>query len=776
MLGLQEFLHSKGFDYTPVLDGSFERFSIGEKENVGWLIGNGHYVTFGNWATGEKHSWEDTESKSKMSPEELAEFEQAQAEQREKLAQEKENRRAEAKELAQKIWNLSKTATALHPYLKKKKASAYGLRVSSKTGQLIIPVYNNKEIVSLQFIDDSGTKKFLPGGRLSGSYFSIGHQSGCPNRIYLCEGYSTGASILECAPEKSLVIITFNSGNLPKVAEILANNSQLKECPVIICADNDQLTPGNPGISAAEHAQSLLPGSIILTPPFSSEEAVTKLTDFNDWYSAHGKESLVSILAGGQQEPRTPPPTPPKTLPGASLTRRLIDRPIRPLEWRRDKKGSLVRPSQNQVGEALCDLYGDSLMRERREVFEWVGTHWVELEPVNFKHFIRAGGQVLLGGTATDKDLNAYFNIFMDKLECIPAGMSFYTQLPNISNFQDGTLRIAHSKETGGSKKSLEFTEHRRTDFCTWALPYKYKAPRPKSQVLEEWLEKTFKGDQEKLRALAQIGGACLIPVHPRLVFFHGPAGTGKSTFAKLCAKFIGPENHAECPPEDMHGFMMESLIGKRVNIVTDISGGRVDKGIFKRIQDNTGILVNRKGRLAVRATIPSLHLFCGNSLPKGIDGETDAMDRRVTIIEMDSTMKEEEMRFGFEEEILAEGQGALLDFFEKGLLDLIQSGMFFNPKSGRNALKEWKKENNPIEQFLEDLERKEIEGIRLKEDGKIKQLDLWESFQRWNSKNHFCGKNHFYKKVRERFVSTVLDGYPFFQGIAVVGQGIGKM
>ena len=62
------------------------------------------------------------------------------------------------------IWNTAPPAPANHPYLIKKHIGIHGARLG-RGDTLIIPLTNSKnEIVNLQFISESGGKRFLSGG------------------------------------------------------------------------------------------------------------------------------------------------------------------------------------------------------------------------------------------------------------------------------------------------------------------------------------------------------------------------------------------------------------------------------------------------------------------------------------------------------------------------------------------------------------------------------------------------------------------------------------
>ena len=92
-----------------------------------------------------------------------------------------------------------------------------------------------------------GTKRYLTGGRVAGCYFSIGKPG---ERICIAEGYATGASIHEatgCA-----VAVAFDCGNLRAVAEAI--KAKCADATLILCADDDYRTDGNPGITKATEA------------------------------------------------------------------------------------------------------------------------------------------------------------------------------------------------------------------------------------------------------------------------------------------------------------------------------------------------------------------------------------------------------------------------------------------------------------------------------------------------------------------------------------------
>lgn len=447
-----------------------------------------------------------------------------------------------------------------------------------------------------------------------------------------------------------------------------------------------------------------------------------------------------------------------------------------------DKKGREIPPLHQEIVLAMLDTLSEQVTRDVEDPFHWQGTHWVARNPKNFKRYICHVAQCLRLNQAKHGELNSIYELFMNTVESLPEHQTFYQQNPFLANFLDGTLEVV--KGPGGQYRKV-FREHRQEDFLTWVLPYRYLDPRPRNDLFMEWLSNAFSEDRDgagKIRALAQIGGACLVSLFPRIaILLSHQGGTGKSTFAKLCMKFMGKENYSSVPPHLMKEFTMESMIGKQANIVTDIGKKAViPEDFMKLVEDSLPILVNRKNRPAIQARIPALHLFCANALPSGIDGESSAMDRRVTIVEFTKSVLGEGgegYTRDYEEVLMNAGAGGILDFFENGLDDLLESGgLYFNPDSGKEKLKDWKDAESFTAQFLEALEFGELEGEkgRLKKDheGRIARPAISAAL------NKFAGKilptkqlNRIFQELEARGFPTVIkDGYRSIKGIKELG------
>lgn len=165
-------------------------------------------------------------------------------------------------------------ATADHFYLEKKKVSVFGLKLNAD-GDLVIPLADAAgKIWSYQTIDPLGEKLFMPGGRVRGCFHLIGARGDGP--LILCEGYATGATIHEATGWETCCVM--NCGNLLVCALDLRKLHPSRK--IVLAADDDRNTEGNPGLTkATEAARKISAGLMVPDFPDSYEG---NGTDFND--------------------------------------------------------------------------------------------------------------------------------------------------------------------------------------------------------------------------------------------------------------------------------------------------------------------------------------------------------------------------------------------------------------------------------------------------------------------------------------------------------------
>jgi putative DNA primase/helicase len=233
-----------------------------------------------NWKTDEQQAF-FFNGVDKLTPDQRAARQQAIAAARIRADEDMKLERQQAAKKAHAIFNDSSLAPEGHWYLKRKGIKPSGARLHGDA--LVIPLRADGEIQSLQFIAPDGGKKFLTGGRVAGCYFSIGNPKGAA-ALAICEGFATGASIHEATGHP--VAVAFNAGNLGAVAKVM--REKFPDMRLILCADDDWHTEGNPGIRKATEA-ALSVGGLLAVPAFGSGRP-DSATDMNDMAALHGLE------------------------------------------------------------------------------------------------------------------------------------------------------------------------------------------------------------------------------------------------------------------------------------------------------------------------------------------------------------------------------------------------------------------------------------------------------------------------------------------------------
>ena len=265
-------------------DGKLHRFKVPAdkgRQLTGWAVLHGDGLpagVAGDWRTGERFTWKGTGEAAKLSKADRREVEALRR--KREAALEDTQQRAATKAAA--LYERLPAASADHPYLARKKIPA-GLCKVTTGGALVVSVHDvrSNEIISLQFIRSDGEKRFLTGGRTAGGCCILGNVD--EDHVVIAEGYATGWSIH--AATDWPVVVAFNAGNLRSVAQALREKHPDRK--MIIAADNDTETPGNPGVTKATEAAKAI-GARLVVPLGPG--------DFNDLYVARGADAVKAMF------------------------------------------------------------------------------------------------------------------------------------------------------------------------------------------------------------------------------------------------------------------------------------------------------------------------------------------------------------------------------------------------------------------------------------------------------------------------------------------------
>lgn len=276
---------------TNIMPGRMVRFATSDRkgDDAGWckLFDDSEGGVFGCWRQGITGKWQ---SGSNRTPEDHAKFlervKQAQAE----AAVIEAEYRKECREKSASLWDKARDVAMKHPYLAAKGIRSFGLRQLQNS--LLVPVRDiSGTLHGLQFIFPDGNKKFKSGTAVTGCYHAIGKPDG---RILIVEGYATGATLHEITGHA--VACAFNAGNLKAVAEALKR--KYPDTVLIICADDDHATEGNPGLTKANEATRTVGG--LLAVPCFPDTRKQQDTDFNDLARLAGSDAVRGCVEAAQ--------------------------------------------------------------------------------------------------------------------------------------------------------------------------------------------------------------------------------------------------------------------------------------------------------------------------------------------------------------------------------------------------------------------------------------------------------------------------------------------
>lgn len=381
------------------------------------------------------------------------------------------------------------------------------------------------------------------------------------------------------------------------------------------------------------------------------------------------------------------------------------------------------------------------------------------------------------GGKLTVRRIDNAFKMFVTY---VPGAVrDMFIPVNNAAAFRNGTLYLR--EETNGNY-FLEFIEgHNPKDGLTTKFNFDYiENGESDNELFNQMLDRIFEDDSEedkvdKINALSEMYGACLIPYFPHLFFMCGKAKSGKSTLILILNELLDKEEHiCSVQPKDWKGFFMEPMIGKLVNLVTDVSTKKnIEDDMVKQIEDRVPVSINRKGKSVLRVPLPAVHIFAGNDFMTSSENANEAMKRRWTIIRFKKTYLGSTMR-NFAYVCYNSNPQGIINFAIKGLKRLIDNQGFFTEfKSSSTEINNWSLESDIIGEFFKAIEEDEESNLVFLESGKIKRRELYQYFVEWKDA---CGHKKtdytaswFYKNMKNRgFKESWIGSTRSITGISV--------
>ena len=241
--------------------------------------------SFGDWRGG-KHRV-DVDWKG-IGEEERAQLQARRQAQAEAEARERAAAAEQAAMSAAELWAQA-ARTGESPYLARKGVDPEACRYLPG-GAIVVPLLRydaprESALRGAQVIQADGRKRFTRGFAKVGAALRLGHVVvGEP--ILVCEGYATGLTLRMAVDKRLPVFVALDAGNLQPVAEVL--RALYPDSRLLICADDDWRTKGNPGREKAHRAARSITDTAYTWPYFAPGRRAPKDTDFNDLHAREG--------------------------------------------------------------------------------------------------------------------------------------------------------------------------------------------------------------------------------------------------------------------------------------------------------------------------------------------------------------------------------------------------------------------------------------------------------------------------------------------------------
>jgi len=236
-------------------------------------------------------------------------------------------------------------------------------------------------------------------------------------------------------------------------------------------------------------------------------------------------------------------------------------------------------------------------------------------------------------------------------------------------------------------------------------------SPGASCPIWEQTLQQIFEPDADglaKIRFLQEFIGYCLIPdttMH-KFLWLVGRGGNGKSLVLSILEELVGRENVSHAQLDRIQDkFARAELQNKLVNISSEMSAeSTVSDGYLKQIVAGDMIEAERKYQPSFSFKPTARLVGATNELPRLLD-HSDGFFRRAVIIKFNRQFSEAEQDRTLLSRLQEELPG-ILAWAVTGLQRLKQRGNFEVPASSKEALAQYRRDSDPVQQFAEEFLR----------------------------------------------------------------------
>ena len=417
----------------------------------------------------------------------------------------------------------------------------------------------------------------------------------------------------------------------------------------------------------------------------------------------------------------------------------------------------------------MADLFSECYLNDTRFCpetkcwFTYDGGKWQKdvgalLVAAKIKEFVRL--MALYCGEIADEDTRKKYMAFVAKMgdrrfrdrlmkdasDSMRIEATEFDTHPYLINCRNGTYDL----------QTMTFREHRWQDFLTMQTSFEYSVQEVRCDRWERFIREVTQSDYDKADYLQRALGYSMVGMSNEECMFilHGKTTrNGKSTMLDAIQHMLGDyssvapvelicksdrSKNAEAPTS-----VLAKLKGKRfVTMSESESAGKLDESTIKQYTGGEDITARELYQTAVTFKPQfTLWLSC-NDLPSVRDKSLFASDR-VRVIEFNRHFTDSEQDKGLKSFFeSAEAMKGIFTWLINGYAKYLRFGLSM-PDNMRNVIKQYERDNDLIQQFLEEKCERVAEGY-------TKGKSLYDSYKIW------CKSNGYYVCSLKKFNAEV--------------------
>jgi len=264
-------------------------------------------------------------------------------------------------------------------------------------------------------------------------------------------------------------------------------------------------------------------------------------------------------------------------------------------------------------------------------------------------------------------------------------------------------------------------------------------------RCLKAWMD----GDEaeEKTLMLQQFAGYLLSSemAYAKALFLVGDGGNGKSTFADTISMIIGDQGTSRIDLEDLYStFGLKGLIGKRLNIIEEVSGNYYQSHKLKKLISGEEVTINMKYKDQFKFKPQAKFIFAVNTMPR-VDDSSTATERRIMVVKFNNNFRSNpNVLLRFSSGILATELSGILNWMLDGAMSLRNEQKFVITKEQQETLTEYREENSSVEGFIGEC-------LTFQEGAITRTRELYEEYKQYCAKDgrKFKGNVAFTKELK---------------------------